>query len=68
MTRRALSSWGRGLGEKTKPKQNKKTKKPTVVSLMNLEVTWINHQGQASVLNGKEETIFVSFLRWVQNI
>lgn len=35
---------------------------------MELQVTGINHQGQASVLNSKEEPIFASFFLRVQNI
>ena len=56
-TKRALSSWGKRVG-----------KEATVVSLMKLNATWINHQNQASILNSSEKVIFLSFLLWLQNI
>lgn len=42
--------------------------KNNLVSLMKLEVIWINHEGQASFLSSNGETVFPSFLLWVQNI
>lgn len=38
-------------------------KNPTGISLMKLNVTWENHEGQASVLKSNEEMIFISFLQ-----